>query len=312
MTNNDKKNSDDGRAQADRISVLEKKILDLESDLVSKEQDLLRYKTELTKANKALDKLIFQVHQELRVAAQIQRVLVPTEYPNIQGIEFSTKFIPGTQKGGDYFDIFEHDDCLKFGILVSCSSGYTMSALFLSVLLKMAGQMEARRGAEPHLVLKKMVAELLPSMNAGKDRASLFYGVIDRRTFEMQYCQVGNNVVLAVDGETGKMTALKSEAPPIIKGYKNELSCHSVTLNSCDRLIIVSEGVVRTLNPSGEPFGLDRLSQAVLKAPKTGVHEMRNEILFQLEKYAESNEFPEDITIVVTEVKERILKLARV
>lgn len=294
-----------------KIIALEKKISELEKDLVLKEQDLLRYKTELTKANKALEKLIVQVTAELRVASQIQKVLVPTTYPNIQGIEFSTKFIPGAQKGGDYFDIFEHDDKLKFGILVACSSGYTMSALLLSVLLKMAGQLEARRGAEPHIVLNKMLNELVPNMQQGRDRSNLFYGVIDRRTFEMQYCHIGNNMVLIVDGETGKMRVIRSDAPPISKGYKQELTCQSVVLNPCDRLIIVSEGVVRTLNPSGEAFGLDRLSQAVMNAPKTGVHEMRNELLYQLEKFAESAEFPEDLTIVVTEVKERILKLAR-
>lgn len=294
-----------------KIVALEKKIADLEKELVLKEQDLLRYKTELTKANKTLEKLISQVSAELRVAAQIQKVLVPTTYPNIQGVEFSTKFIPGSLKGGDYFDIFEHDDKLKFGILVSCSSGYTMSALLLSVLLKMAGQLEARRGAEPHLVLNKMISELLPNMQQGKDKASLFYSVIDRRTFEMHYCLVGNNVVLVVDGETGKMKALRSEAPPIARGYKQELTRQTIVLNPCDRLIIVSEGLVKTTNPGGEAFGLDRLSQAVLKAPKTGVHEMRSELLYQLEKFAETAEFPEDVTVVVTEVKERILKLAR-
>lgn len=295
-----------------KVTALEKKIAELERDLILKDQDLLRYKTELTKANKRLEKLIDQVGQELRVASQIQRVLVPTEYPNIQGVEFSTKFIPGSLKGGDYFDIFEHDDHLKFGILLSCSSGYTMSALFLSVLLKMTGQLEARRGAEPHTVLHKMIEELVPNMQQGKDRASLFYGVIDRRTFEMQYCQIGNNVAVLVDGHTGKMTALTADAPPIVKGFKTELKCHKININPLDRLVIVSEGVVKTMNPSGEAFGLDRLSQAVMRAPKTGVHEMRNELLYQLEKFAESTEFPEDVTVIVTEAKERILKLARI
>jgi sigma-B regulation protein RsbU (phosphoserine phosphatase) len=186
-----------------------------------------------------------------------------------------------------------------------------MSALFLSVLLKMTGQLEARRGADPHIVLQKMIDELLPNMQQGKDRASLFYGVIDRRTFEMQYCQLGNNAALLVDGQTGKMTALAADAPPIVKGFKTELKCHKISINPLDRLVIASEGVVKTMNPSGEAFGLDRLSQAVMRAPKSGVHEMRNELLYQLEKFAESTEFSEDVTVIVTEVKERILKLAR-
>lgn len=294
-----------------KIAALEQKVSDLEKDLVRREQDLLRYKTELTKANKVLEGLIGQVSLEIRLAAQIQRVLVPTEYPNIQGIEFSTKFIPGSQKGGDYFDIFEHDDHLKFGVLLSCSSGYTMSALFLSILLKMSGQLEARRGADPKTVLSQITAELLPNMQAGKDRASLFYGVVDRRTFELEYCLVGNNVGLVINHETGKMTALKGGAQPVAKGAALDFSGHTISLNPKDRLLIISEGFLKTTNPLGEAFGLDRLTQAIIKAPFAGVHEIRNEILYQLEKFAESTDFPGDVTVIVTEVKERILKLAK-
>lgn len=293
-----------------KISILEKKILNLEEELVLKERDLLRYKTELTKANKTLEKLIGQVSQELKIAHLIQRALVPTEYPNMNGVEFSTKFIAGYKRGGNYFDIFEHEDKLKFGILLSSSSGYAMSALFLTVLLKLSSQIEARKGKAPHHVVEAMVKEITPQM-LENDQSSIFYGVIDRRSFEMEYCHIGQNSVIAIDGETGKLTSIIAQAPPLTKNFKPELNLQTMTLNSKDRLVLCSDGLLKVQNSQTESFGLERLTQSILKAPKNGVHELRNEILYQIEKFTENSEAPEDITLIVAEVKDRVLKLAR-
>jgi sigma-B regulation protein RsbU (phosphoserine phosphatase) len=293
-----------------KIINLEKKIAALEEDLVLKERDLLRYKTELTKANKTLEKLIGQVSQELKVAHLIQRALVPTEYPNMNGVEFSTKFIAGYKRGGNYFDIFEHEDKLKFGILLSSSSGYAMSALFLTVLLKLSSQIEARKGKAPHHVVESMVKEITPQM-LENDQSSIFYGVIDRRSFEMQYCHIGQNTVIAVDGETGKLTSILPQAPALTKNLKPDLSLQTMLLNPKDRLVLCSDGLLKVQNSQGESFGLERLTQSILKAPRNGVHELRNEILYQIEKFTENSECPEDITLIVSEVKDRVLKLAR-
>jgi sigma-B regulation protein RsbU (phosphoserine phosphatase) len=148
-------------------------------------------------------------------------------------------------------------------------------------------------------------------MQLAKDRASLFYGVVDRRTFELHYCLLGSNLALVIDGQTGKMKALKGSSSPLAKGMALEIVGHRISLSPRDRLLIVSEGLIKTMNPAGEAFGLDRLTQAIMRAPSSGVHELRNEILYQLEKFAESTDFPEDVTVIVTEVKDKILKLAK-
>lgn len=105
------------------------KVRELEQQLATKENLLHSYRLQLTKTNQQLEKLISQVNQELKVAQALQKVLSPTEIPQISGFEFSTKFIPGTKNGGDYFDIFEHEDRLRFGLILSTASGYGISAL---------------------------------------------------------------------------------------------------------------------------------------------------------------------------------------
>ena len=40
-------------------------------------------------------------------------------------------------------------------------------------------------------------------------------------------------------------------------------------------------------------------------------NELRNEILYQVEKFASGRDLPHDLTVVVTEVKDRVIKLAK-
>jgi sigma-B regulation protein RsbU (phosphoserine phosphatase) len=76
-------------------------------------------------------------------------------------------------------------------------------------------------------------------------------------------------------------------------------------------LILCTEGVVRALNAKGEEFGEERLYKTILAAPRLGVHDLRNEILYQVERFAAGRDLPNDATVVVTEVKDRVIKLAK-
>ena len=85
----------------------------------------------------------------------------------------------------------------------------------------------------------------------------------------------------------------------------------SVSLNPRDKLIFCSTGVLEAKNPKGEPFGLERLYQVVLSQPQSNVHDLRNEILFQVDKFTnQTKPIRRDQTLVVMEIKDRVIKLA--
>jgi sigma-B regulation protein RsbU (phosphoserine phosphatase) len=292
------------------VKLLEARIQELEMELNDRERDLATFREELAKANGQLERFIQQIGQELKVASLIQKAIVPTEFPNIPGFEFSTKFVPSPISGGDYFDIFEHEDKFRFGVVLASSSGYSMSALFLSVLLKMTGQLEARKGTAPDRILEMMARDLVPNIHTG-DRANVFYGVIDRRSFELTYSSVGSFMGLHFSYSDNRLQKLTSMADAFSRDFKTGLQSQTLSLNPRDRLILCSEGVLRARNTKGETFGEERLYKVLLAAPRLGVHELRNEILFQVEKFAQGQEPPQDMTVVVSEVKDRVIKLAK-
>ncbi len=289
--------------------ILKQKIRQLEETLVLKQNELLQYKTQIKQVNQKLESLIGQMAADQKAMHKIQKILSPTELPRIQGFEFSTKFIPGQSQGGDYFDIFELEDKFSFGVLVASCTGYTVSALLLSVILKISGQMEARKGAEPHKVLETLAQEIIPSLK-GKDEAQIFYGIIDRRTFQLRYVQAGH-IFSAYMRSGEKIVELEPSCPALSPAYVHQGKNRQLDLQSKDRLVLCTPGLLQTNNLDGESYGKERLKKSLNSTVKQGLHEMRNEILFQLETFSKTSEPHRDLTVIVAEVQDRILKLTK-
>jgi sigma-B regulation protein RsbU (phosphoserine phosphatase) len=287
---------------------LEKKIQELETELQRKDQDLKIYKRELAGANAELERLIMKVNDQLQQSVRIQKFLVPTEFPNIPGFDFSTKFSSSSVSGGDYFDIFEHFDKMRFGLFLSSASGYGMSALFLSVLVGLSQQIEDSKNNEPRAVLQQIFQEMREHTSSS-DKAAIFYGVFNRRKYQMTYANVGQPLAIHFQSATGRIELLKgfSEALSPVSAPP-ELTQQTIELNPKDKLVFCSTGFLELSNDRGDMWGIDEILSVIKRNVTKSVHELRNEIFYQALKF--SSKQPRDLTVIVTEVKDRIMKLA--
>lgn len=302
-------NPHSGNMSDSKSSELLTRIQHLEKEVADREADLQRYRSEIGQLNSRLEGLIEKLHQELRLAHEIQKYLVPTEFPNLQGFEFSSKFLPSSISGGDYFDIFEHNDKLRFGVVVSSASGHAMSALLLSILLKLTGQMEARQGAQPDRILSSICKDIL-SQSVEGDRADIFYSLMDRRSFTLHYSLVGDITVLYQNSQSREVEVLATGNTALSSEFDETITMNSLQMNPKDRLVIVTQGITSTRNLEGEEFGVERLIPILGNHPKQGVHELRNAIFHSVEQHRGGQELQRDQTAIVIEVKERVIKLA--
>jgi sigma-B regulation protein RsbU (phosphoserine phosphatase) len=281
----------------------------LEHELKMALSELSLYKTKIKTLNIELEKVISEVGRDLQMALKIQKMLSPTEPPKVSGFEMSSKFIPGMKKGGNYFDVFEHQDKLKFSVLMSSCSGFNISSLLLSVLIKMTSMIEARKGTLPHVLIQQIFQELQPLMTP-QEEASIFYGIIDKRNYKFEYCQVGKFYAYQQIYGRDVLHSLEPCASALSKSFNTELHSKSVSLSSKDRLILVSEGILQNQNQGQKSWTESDLMESIKAAPKKGVHELRNEILFQNERFLGTDVLDYDVTVLITEVKDTVIKLA--
>ncbi len=283
-------------------SLLQEKLAALAAELKKKDSEIMIYRQELSKISHRLDTLMSQVGSDVQLLSQIQQKLVPTEIPNIPGFEISRKFLYGSKSGGDYFDIFEHEDKLKFGILVASSSGYAMSALFLSLVMKASHVLGARKGHTPDKIMQQ-IAEEVKKIAPPQDTTSAFYGVIDRRDFTLHFCNAGKMDAYYLTPQK-HVQVLKSTNSAFGQQFSEKLTLASIELEPKARICIVTEGL-------SEVLGAESIVKIINDKAKNTVHDLRNELLFQAQRKSALAEPVRDQTVVIVEVKSRVIKLAK-
>jgi len=287
---------------SDENAQLKKKVHFLEAELHSKNSELMIYRQELLKISQRLDSLMSQISSDTKILSQVQKTLIPTEIPTIPGFEISRKFVYGSKQGGDYFDIFEHADKFKFGILVASSSGYAMSSLFMSLILKVSHVLEAKKGNPPDKILQQIADDIKKLAKEG-DQTSTFYAVIDRRDFSLDFCSAGG-----IEGfylsSSKPVQMLKSSNSAFSAQFNEKLSLAKLELEPKSRIVVMTEGLSKV-------FAKDELIKIMTDNAKNGVHDLRNELLFQAQRKTKSEEPERDQTVVIIEVKEKVIKLAK-
>ncbi len=290
---------------------LKGKVQELESDLLEKVKDLELYESQLAVANSKLEVLIINIQNEIKIMGEIQKNLIPVDIPNISGFEFSTKFKPSMIKGGDYFDIFEHKEKFRFGIFLSSSSGYNASSLLLSILFKFGHEIEKTKSKDPHVLIDILKKQLIPAIGE-EDVTDLFYGVVDKKRYELQYVILGDIFAVYHSRTQNKVKYLGQDYSAFAKNNVEEIKSEKLSLNEKDRIIICSTGCLESTDLNGESYGVDRLLHSIRETNDLStVHDVRNHIQFMLEEFSSGQELPRDQTILVSEVKDRMIKLAK-
>ncbi|MGE3974090.1 MAG: PP2C family protein-serine/threonine phosphatase [Bdellovibrionales bacterium] len=295
---------------------MQKRIQELETALKARDQELYLYREEISQLNKRIEQFIGQVSSEIQMMNTIHKLLVPTEIPTIPGFEFSTKFEASALSGGDYYDIFELEDRLKFGVLLSSASGHGLSALLLAVLLKMNSQVKARRGAGPQEIVKNISQEIQNGMKdlSGPQQqqvASLFFGLVDRRRFELAYCSMGQILGLHLSHANGNVEVFHSSGEALSQQAIIPQGEHSLALQPRDRIVIVSPGLFMAKNAGGEVFGSERIKKILQSSAGLSTHELRHNLFYEHKKFISGLENNRDLTVLVIEVQDRVIKLAR-
>jgi hypothetical protein len=141
------------------------------------------------------------LHKELEVASEIQRAIVPSQFPPFpERSEFAihASMAPAKAVGGDFFDFFLID-ADRLGFVIGDVSGKGVpSALFMAVCRTLI-KATAHAGGAPETCLGQ-VNRVLASEGVASMYVTVFYGVLDTRSGHVTYCNAGHNPPFVLRG----------------------------------------------------------------------------------------------------------------
>ena len=270
------------------------------------EQNLARRNEELQAANQ-------RMRRDLQAAARVQQALLPTAMPPCEHVHFAWRFQPCEELAGDNLGVVPLDD-RHVGVYLLDVSGHGVAAALLSVTVRhflsptpTVSSLLLHREPGAAAATPRPPAEVARELNtrfpmdpATGQYFTLLYGVLDLHDRTFRYTSAGHPGPIQLRG--GDATRLSSSGFPIglIEGaaYQERI----VALEPGDRLYLFSDGIPETQNPSGTPFGVDRLIAALAEGRDLQLDDGLEDLTRRIRAWAEPDRSADDVTLLALEM----------
>ncbi len=238
-----------------------------------------------------------RLEDELLIAKEIQRGLLPAKLPAVKGYDLAATNISSKQVGGDYYDVIALGGH-KYVIAIGDVSGKGTPASLL-----MANLQAMIRALVP---LGLSLAELtrrvndLICENTGTDRfITFFWGILDSAGRTMKYVSAGHNppFLFHTDGSVERL-----DKGGIILGLMKAMVPYQdgeVRIGVGDVLVLFTDGVSESMDTRGEEMGEEKLEAVARQQVGEPAAVILAKIVEAVKDHSRNAPQSDDITLVV-------------
>jgi phosphoserine phosphatase RsbU/P len=151
-------------------------------------------------------------------------------------------------------------------------------------------------GNEPAAVLGAVNHQLHTASLADRF-ATLFYGVFDTATRMLHYANAGHNPPMVIRRD-GSIHWLETAGLPLGFFADSTYDEGAIHLRPGDTVIAYTDGVVESLNPSGEEWGVEDLRKAAVESKAQDADELVDAIFASLDQFTKGHR-TDDASVVV-------------
>ncbi len=243
------------------------------------------------------DQLI-SIQQDLQTAHDIQQAILPKTFPPFpsrKDFDIYAAMIAAREVGGDFFDFFMIDNN-RLGFVIGDVSGKGVpAAIFMAVsrtLIRATG-LKAIPAAEcMHYVNNLLCNESVSCMFV-----TVFYGILNTETGELEYVNAGHNPPYLLGREGLKKVEMTGGT---ILGCIEDYQYHSrkIMLAPGDRIFLYTDGVTEAFTKNDEAYGDERLELFLQQHPGHSIEELVKGVLTEVNDHSRGIPQSDDITLL--------------
>lgn len=189
---------------------------------------------------------IVKMHEELQLAAMVQREYLPTGLPSKHGVEFGVLYRPSNYVSGDIYDVIPLDDD-HIGVFLADAVGHGVPAALMTMVISRSlvvfdDRDQRRIVLEPGEVLTRLNRQMIRRRGDAASRfATAVYAVIDCKNQRMTIAGAGHPppLLFRTDGSIEMMTTEGALLGIFEDGGYDQMT---VDLDLEDRVIMFSDG----------------------------------------------------------------------
>lgn len=240
-----------------------------------------------------------RMEQELRIARQIQKNLMPRELPESGWFRAVASSIPSLEVGGDYADVRQVNERCWAAVLADVSGKGVGAALLASLLQGMFLAAPFTRLSIAEMILR--ANRFLNERTGGEQYATAFYAILDSDGW-LRWVNAGQlPPILVRDGP--RLESLEANGTPLGMLEEAVYTVAETRLAPGDRIVLYSDGLTEAQNPAHEYFGLPRLRRTVLAHAGGDCRAIHAALREELDRFSAGAPQRDDVTLAVLEYR---------
>ena len=178
-----------------------------------------------------------------RIAATLQRSLLPRQLPQVPGLRMAARYLPAADEsavGGDWYDVIDlRNQCL--GFVIGDVAGHGMAAATFMGQLRSAVRAYALDTGGAAEVLTKL-AEFSDRMHSRM--ATVIYATLNLNTWEARIARAGHPYPLLIRADGSAEYLTEVGGPPLGTVGGREYEEQKVTLAPGETLLLYTDGLI--------------------------------------------------------------------
>ena len=245
-----------------------------------------------------------RMRQSLSLAKEVQQHLMPGRDPLIAGLDIAGASIYCEETGGDYYDYLIRNTAQQgnIGIVVGDVSDHgvpsallmTTARAFLRQRFSISGGLDQIVG-DANLQLSRDVKESGRFM-------TLFLCEIDRSNAIIHWVNAGHEPAMIFNPITEEFVELTGGGLPLGVSENSQYQKYENKIESGQILLIGTDGIWESQNPSGEMFGKDRFKNLVREHSGKSAKQILSDVMIAIDNFSQAHEKADDVTLVVVKV----------
>ncbi|CAN5229175.1 hypothetical protein BH23VER1_BH23VER1_06840 [soil metagenome] len=244
-----------------------------------------------------------RIEDELKAASEIQRILLPSSFPELQDYRVSGENYPAKIVSGDYYDFIEIDRD-HYGVVIADVSGKGIPASLIMAMCRSVLRAHAPGNHSPAQVLSAVNRLIFTDIREDMF-ISMAYLILDRTSDQIVIARAGHDPPMHYIHSEDRVEFIKP--PGLALGIDpgsvfDRVTCdYTFQMAPGDALLLYTDGTNEALDSQGMEFCLDRLQDTFAAAAGHGADAVISAIVTEIRGFVGESRQSDDITLIAVE-----------
>jgi sigma-B regulation protein RsbU (phosphoserine phosphatase) len=247
-----------------------------------------------------------RLEQELALARDFQRMLLPDRFPELPGYELHAVSDAAKVVGGDFYDVFDVD-ADHVGLAIADVTGKGIPGALIMAMTRSVLRAEARGDLSPKNALRRVNRRLLDDTRENVF-VTMIYAILHKASGRLRFVRAGHEPLLLLDDAGGP--PVEWTPPGIALGLVGEeVFEHNeeveIQLIPGQTVLLYTDGLVEAADEGHVEYGRDRLAAKLQDLGRSSARALVESLLEDVRRHTQGAPQSDDVTILALRMASR-------